>query len=80
MRASNVIMLVLQAINQKKVVSNVIFLVLKALNQNKGALNVTFLLLWALNRKKRALVFLDIYKAQNNGQQVAGHDDRPNIF
>ena len=20
------------------------------------------------------------YKAQNNGQQVAGHDDRPNIF
>ena len=20
------------------------------------------------------------FKAQNNGQQVAGHDDRPNIF
>ena len=23
---------------------------------------------------------LSLFKAQNNGQQVAGHDDRPNIF
>ena len=23
---------------------------------------------------------IQLVKAQNNGQQVAGHDDRPNIF
>ena len=25
-------------------------------------------------------IAVQCYKAQNNGQQVAGHDDRPNIF
>ena len=36
--------------------------------------------LWLFTYRRWLLFFKCPYRAENNGQQVAGHDDRPNIF
>ena len=36
---------------------------------------------YSLKENDNLIVMQNVwFKAQNNGQQVAGHDDRPNIF